>query len=300
MSAAPIVSVVIPAYNRHDSLLTLLRDVHGQVGVSFEVIVVDDHSTEDPTPAIAAEFPAVTVLRNVVNSGPAVSRNRGIRAARGRYIVGFDSDVTLCDPHLLRRAAAVLERDRGVDGLAFRLLEPDGKTDDAARWWHPVPLDPFATRRFATSYFSGTAYAFRREAMIRAALFPEIFFMHYEEVELAFRLLDLGGTIVYCPELTVLHHAHPVSRRSEIKVFYKPRNQVLLAAGCLPLARAFSYVLPRLAFHLLAAARHGHLTAFVRALRSAAEKLPARWRQRRVLQRATFQRISALRAGIAA
>lgn len=299
MSATPDISVVIPAFNRPGSLLSLLDSLQGQVGIEFETIVVDDCSTDDPTRQIVARFPHTIVLRNETNRGPAVSRNRGIRASRGRIVVGLDSDVTVPDASVLRRVAAEFNRADAPEGLAFRLLLPDGKTDDAARWWHPVPLAGFAQKSFATSYFSGTGYAFRRDALLEAGLFPEILFMHYEEVELAYRLLDRGGRIRYCPDIAVLHHAHPVSRRSEILKFYKPRNQVLLAIGCLPLLRALGYVTPRLAFHFLAAVRNGHLSSFWRALRSAAEKTPARWKQRRVLQRSTFRRLTALRDGLA-
>lgn len=294
---APPISVIIPAYNRPESLFALLGDLQHQYGTEFEVIVVDDHSPQDPTSLIHARFPAVRVLRNPVNSGPAVTRNRGILAARGRIIVGFDSDVRVPDRAVLQSALALLDQNLTVDGLAFRLLAPDGQTDDRDRWWHPVPLARFAGRRFLTSYFSGTAYAFRREAVVGAGLFPEILFMHYEEVELAYRLLDRGSSILYCPELTVQHHAHPVSRRSEIKVFYKPRNQVLLAIGCLPWARAVAYLVPRLGYQFFVALRDGHLGAFGRAMRSAREKFPARWRQRRVLRRATLRKLSLLRHG---
>jgi GT2 family glycosyltransferase len=294
---APPISVVIPAYNRPESLFALLDDLQQQRGVEFEVIVVDDHSPQDPTALIHARFPAVKVLRNPVNSGPAVTRNRGIMAAGGRIIVGFDSDVRVPDSTVLQSALAVLGQNPSVDGLAFRLLAPDGQTDDHDRWWHPVPLARFAHRRFLTSYFSGTAYAFRRDAVVGAGLFPEILFMHYEEVELAYRLLDRGSSILYCPELTVQHHAHPVSRRSEIKVFYKPRNQVLLAIGCLPWTSAVTYLVPRMAYQLFVAVRDGHLRSFGRAMRSAREKAPARWRQRRVLRRSTLRQLALLRHG---
>ncbi len=297
MTDSPAISVVIPSYNRPDSVLALLGDVHRQAGVSFEVIVVDDHSAEDPTARIRERFPGVTVLRNDKNRGPAVSRNRGILAARGAIIVGFDSDVTVPDPATLAKVAAALAAHPAVDGLALRPLQPDARSDDAGRWWHPVPLARYAGTRFFTSYFSGTAYAFRRNSVVAAGMFPEILFMHYEEVELAFRLLDRGGSILYCPEITVLHHAHLVSRRSEIKVFYQPRNQVLLAVGCLPPARAVGYLAPRLLYHFVSALRHGHLPDFVRALRSARAMLPDCWRRRRVLQRATFRRLAALRRG---
>ena len=292
-----MISVVIPTYNRRDTIVGLLDDVFRQTGTDFEVIVVDDCSADDPGEFLKARFPRITYLRNEKNSGPAVTRNRGVRAAKGDIIVGFDNDVSVPDTQTLSRVATLLGQRTDVDGLAFRLLKPDGVSDDVDRWWHPMPIKDYATRSFSTSYFSGTAYAFRRQAMLDAGIFPEHLFMHYEEVELALRIIDQGGVILYSPEVSVLHHAHVVSRRSEIKVFYKPRNQLLIAAGCLPPSRAMGYVVPRLAFQFLVAVKDRHLASYFRDLRSAAQKMPECLRTRRVLKPATFRRLAAIRAG---
>lgn len=298
MTDQPLISVVIPAFNRRDSVLQLLGGLQQQQGVSFEIIVVDDKSPDDTADAVAAAFPRVRVLRNEQNGGPAVSRNRGVRAARGLYVVGIDSDVTVTDTHLLRRVADTFQRFPKATGLAFRLLCPDGKTDDAPRWWHPVPLAGYADKRFATHYFSGTGYAFRRDEMIAAGLFPEVLYMHYEEVELAFRILDAGGTILHCPDLPVLHHAHPVSNRSKIKVFYKPRNQILVALTCYPWPRALAYLAPRLGYGLAMATIRRHLGEFAQAVASARALAPRCLAARRPLQRSTWQTISRLHRGV--
>jgi GT2 family glycosyltransferase len=291
----PVVSVVIPSYNRRDSVLQLLADVYRQEGVSFEVIVVDDCSPDDTVAAIAHQFPATKILRNLVNSGPAVARNRGVRAAEGEFIVGFDSDVTVPDRTLLRRTVDAFRSFPEATGLAFRLLEPDGKTDDIARWWHPVPIARYANARFSTHYFSGTGYAFRRASMVAAGLYPEILYMHYEEVELAFRILDKGGTILHCPDLPVLHHANPVAQRSKIKVFYKPRNQILVALACYSWPRAITYLVPRLAYNFAASLIHWHPGEFFGALASARALAPQILAARKPLQADTWRRISQLK-----
>lgn len=283
-----MISVVIPSYNRRDCMLALLADVFRQKGVDFEVIVVDDCSPDDSAEAIRREFPAVRLLVNEANGGPAVSRNRGIREARGELIVGFDSDVTIPDPMLLAKAAACFQESDAVAGLALRIFKPDGVSEDVGRWWHPQPIADHADKRFFTSYFSGTAYAFRREAVMAAGLFPELLYMHYEEVELAWRILDGGGKILHTPELAVLHHANPVSRRSEVEVFLKPRNQLLLAASCLPLAQAFRFLVPRTSFQCAKACLHGHPLDFLRAMRSAIQLLPRQLALRKPLRRETL------------
>jgi GT2 family glycosyltransferase len=294
-----MISVVIPSYNRRDCMVALLADVYRQRGTDFEVIVVDDASPDDSVEVIRREFPQVRLFVNEANGGPCVSRNRGILEANGEWIVGFDSDVTLPDPRLLARIAARFSASPGVDGLSLRILKPDGVSDDVERWCHPRPVATHGNREFLTSYFSGTAYAFRREAVLAAGLYPELLYMHHEEVELAWRILDCGGSILHVPDLSVLHHANPVSRRSQVEVFLMPRNQILLAASCLPVPRAFFYVLPRTAFQGLKAIARGHFPDFLKAMVSAWKLLPQVCERRKPLRSTTFTLLRTIKAGTA-
>lgn len=291
----PEISVVIPSYNRRDDVLRLLADATAQEDVATEIIVVDDASPDGSADAVTAAFPNVRVIRNEVNSGPCVSRNRGILAATAPFIAGFDSDVTLPDRRLLRRIIDTFHAQPGATALSLRILRPDGVSEDVERWWHPAPVDAFASKWFETDYFCGTGCAFRRHAVMAAGLFPEILYMHYEEVELAFRLLDLGGTIFHAPELAVLHHASPKANRGRIQKFYKPRNQILLALHCLPWGRAARFLLPRLAFNFSHALRGGYIGEFVEALASARQLAPARLATRSPLKESTLARMDAMR-----
>lgn len=279
-------------------MLALLEDVSKQQGVEFEIIVVDDQSPDNSVEAIKQAFPNVRLFVNEKNGGPAVTRNRGIREAKGDIIVGFDSDVTVPDPLCLQKVETAFAEMENAGGLAFRLLQPDGTTEDFARWWHPVPIESYADKRFETDYFSGTGYAFNRDILLRARMYPEILYMHYEEYELAFRVLDEGKAIVYCPNISVVHHEHQVSRRSEIKTFYKHRNQILVAVACYPWGKAFAYVLPRTVKSFLDAIRHGHLKAYFRALASARQLTPIRLKERKPLQPSTWKRIKQMRKGL--
>lgn len=289
-----MISVVIPSYNRRDCIVRLLEDLQAQRDAEFEVIIVDDCSPDDTVEVVRKRFPDVTVIVNPVNGGPCVSRNKGVLAARGEIIVGLDSDVSVPDPNLLAKVADAFAADTAV-GLAFRIFCPDGITDDSPRWWHPQPIATVCGSQFETDYFSGTAYAFRRSQMIEAGLYPEILYMHYEEVELAFRILDQGGVIQYRPELSVVHHANPVSRRNEISVFYKPRNQILLAVACFPVTDAVRYLAPRVSYQLFKACRGGHLDGFCRAMKSAAGLAPSLLEKRQPLKKKTLRRIDDLR-----
>lgn len=293
-----MISVVIPSYNRRDSMLALLQDVSEQQEADFEIIVVDDQSTDDSVEVIRKAFPRVRLFVNDENGGPAVSRNRGIKEANGEIIVGFDSDVTVPDPFCLKKVESAFAQLDNIVGLAFRLLQPDGKTDDYARWWHPLPVNEHSQSRFLTDYFSGTGYAFNTDVVKAAGMYPEILYMHYEEVELAYRILNNGGQIAYEPSISVIHHENQVSRRTEIKEFYKNRNQVLLAIACMPTGKAIGYLFPRVAYALLNAIRFGYLKSFVKMLASARKLGKERFRDRDPLSKETWIRMNKLKKGI--
>ena len=291
-----MVSVIIPTFNRLDALLRLLEDLSRQEGVAAELIVVDDHSSDGTGDVVRSRFPTVVYLRNDTNLGPTISRNRGIRQAQGDIVVGFDSDVTVPDAGLLARIETAFAGLPPLRAFAFRVVESDGRTDDAPRWWHPVPLAHYADRRFESHYFSGTAYAFRKHELLQVGGFPECIFQYFEEVEVAFRFLDAGGVILYMPELAVLHH--PGSRSSawtDYRLFYHSRNLVLLTLACYPPIRGAGFLLPRLANAFLRAVTSNRLPVFFRAIRSSAQAAPGRLRERQPLQASTWRRIQALR-----
>jgi glycosyltransferase involved in cell wall biosynthesis len=91
---APLVSIVIPTFNRRDKVLRALESVANQSYPHLEAIVVDDASTDDTVEALEArQFPIpVQIVRLEKNSGPSEARNRGIARAMGKYIALLDSD----------------------------------------------------------------------------------------------------------------------------------------------------------------------------------------------------------------
>ncbi len=91
--AGPLVSVIIPVYNCSNTLRRALSSVARQTMSNYEIIVVDDGST-DGSAAVARSFTGIDikVIRHEINRGASVARNSGIRSARGTYIALLDSD----------------------------------------------------------------------------------------------------------------------------------------------------------------------------------------------------------------
>ncbi|MCH6257871.1 glycosyltransferase [Puniceicoccaceae bacterium K14] len=276
-------------------MIQLLSDVYDQKDATFEVIVVDDRSTDDSVKEIKKQFPAVRVFVNAVNSGPSVTRNRGIKEAIGEIIVGFDSDVTVPDKFCLKKIVEEFKNFPHIDALAFRLLQPDQTTDDFARWWHPLDCRAFSKQKFLTDYFSGTGYAFVKAKIEEAGAFPEYLYMHYEEVILALCAIDNGQMIQYTPSIEVVHHEGQVSRRTEIKAFYKHRNQLLLAYLHYPVFKALKYVLPRTAKAFLDSITNNSVKSYFKALRSAPQVVKDHSLKRAPIKRKTLKILNSYR-----
>lgn len=88
----PSVSVVIPAYNRADTVKAAVESALGQSYKPLEIIVVDDASSDDPAKALTDFHGSIRIIRHMTNRGAGAARNTGIDAAAGDYIAFLDSD----------------------------------------------------------------------------------------------------------------------------------------------------------------------------------------------------------------
>jgi glycosyltransferase involved in cell wall biosynthesis len=123
----PLVSVILPTYNRRQFLGESIWSVLNQTYRNLEVIVVDDGSTDATSESVQSEFPEVRYLWQP-NSGVAAARNRGLSAARGELIAFQDSD-DLWHPNKLARQLALLT-DRPEVGVVYtchRIVDQHGK-----------------------------------------------------------------------------------------------------------------------------------------------------------------------------
>lgn len=113
----PAVSIVLPTFNRAGFLPGAFDCIAAQAFTDWELVVVDDGSTDDTEAVVRAARADVAGRLRLVrqeNAGPAAARNRGVSEALGRFVAFFDSD-DLWLPHHLERSAQALEREPEVD-----------------------------------------------------------------------------------------------------------------------------------------------------------------------------------------
>ncbi len=204
-----LVSVVIPTYNRADLVCESLDSVLSQDYPNFEMIVVDDGSTDDTREVIRARFGDTVRYIHQHNAGPAAARNTGIRAARGEYIA-FQDDDDLWLPGKLARQVEALERrpDHGFCYGQALAADPDGNSTGRTYGASDKGKtgDNFAVmvRHHA---ILGPSLVIRRKCLATVGLFDESF-LTAEDTELFLRLtLEWPGVYVHDPLVLVREHA---------------------------------------------------------------------------------------------
>ena len=297
MNKESTISVVIPNYNREQDILELLRSVNEQEFSNFEVIVVDDNSSDGSVSTIRKHFPETHVIALPENKGPAFARNAGIKKASGDIVVGIDSDVIFPDKDTLTRIASKFSASPDISCLAFRILNYHTRNDDTDRWWHPLPIEHYADKEFFTEYFSGTGYAFQRAVFHKAGYFSEDLFISGEENDLALRILDSGFDIVYCSGITVLHKVSEQSRVSSMKTYYLRRNQIWIALKFYSLYRGLIFIVPRLVKTFFHSLIHGYFFTYCKSLYDSMQYWPTMLRRRKPLSENTWKRIDLIRSG---
>jgi glycosyltransferase involved in cell wall biosynthesis len=204
-------SVVIPTYNRRPILEKCLRALECQRLEApihaYEVVVVDDGSTDDTVPWLQAEAASLPHVRLIQqdHGGPAEGRNRGVEHARGDVIVFIDSDLVVIESFLLSHAQAL---NRHWQSAGNRLCFTYGAVINTANFEDPTS-EPHKLRDLSWAYFATGNVAIDRSLLERSGLFDTRFRLYgWEDLELGERLRRLGVVLVRCPE-AVGYHWHP-------------------------------------------------------------------------------------------
>lgn len=176
-SERPAISVVMPVYNRASVVGEAIRSVLAQDFPDFELIVVDDGSTDGTADAVAAfDDPRIKLIQLAVNAGGNVARNRGIEVATGPLIAFLDSDDAYLPNKLEATVQAFADRpemDVLLDSFIKRYpgrSRPDIEVRNPVLDENEAILEALFTRRIWKATPGITA---RREVALRSGLFDE-------------------------------------------------------------------------------------------------------------------------------
>ncbi|MDO8669161.1 MAG: glycosyltransferase [Candidatus Buchananbacteria bacterium] len=198
-------SVVIPAYNAHKTLAKCLKSVYKQKFSDYEVIVVDDGSTDD-TAKIAEEFSARVIKQNP-NVGPAAARNISIKAAQGDIVVFIDADIAFRDDDALDKLAEVFRNRSDIAG-AIMIKDKVPLNDGLMTlFWALYKYYLWNKPAEYQTSFTTERSAVKREVFDQVGYFNEKYKKaDVEDFEFGYRLSELGYKMLIVRDIKVLHH----------------------------------------------------------------------------------------------
>ncbi len=222
------VSIVVPVYNRVDlsrQCFTALAETTRDA--SFELVVVDNASTDGTAELLGQLNGDVQIVRNAENLGFAKACNQGARAARGRYVLFLNND-TVPLAGWLEPLIDELERHPEVAVVGPRLLYEDGSVQHAGVVFSRATFGPYhvykgapgnaslVNRRRECQCVTAACMLIRREIFEAVGGFDEGYVNGFEDVDLCLKIRERGGRIVYQPRSALLHlesrtpgrHAH--------------------------------------------------------------------------------------------
>jgi GT2 family glycosyltransferase len=200
------ISVIIVTYNSAKCIAACVESLLVQSGVSFEVIVVDNAST-DETLATLKNF-NVRVISSPANLGFGRGCNLGFLQSCGRYIYLLNPDARLDGTNSLAKLCEVLDANIQWGMTGTRVCSTDGNDESSPATEYPgqrhVRRD-FSGLPGKIAWTIGASMIVRRDVYEQLGGFDPGFFLYSEETDFCLRLRELGFEIGYAPEVMVLH-----------------------------------------------------------------------------------------------
>ena len=241
-------SVVIVSYNVSHYLLQCLDSLQRALrGIDGEVIVVDNHSSDNSVALVHQAHPEVKVIENLHNLGFSKANNIALRQAKGEYALLLNPDTIVAD-NTIRDCIAFLDLHPDAGAAGVMMLNADGTVAPESRRGVPTPLTSFyklsglcrmfpRSPRFGRYYLghlpwqtpqqidivSGAFCMLRRSVLDKVGLLDEDYFMYGEDIDLSYRILKQGATNWYLP-YPILHYKGESTQKSSFRyvhVFYQ-------------------------------------------------------------------------------
>jgi hypothetical protein len=214
---APTVSVIIPNYNRGALVAETIANMLGQSLPPFEVIVIDDGSTDDSREVIKGFGEKVRLLCQE-NKGPGAARNAGLEAANGEFVQFMDSDDLASLNKLEVQGRAMQELKADIAYGPWIKLSFDGQRvipENHVLQSRPVPSDKSLLHWFLTNWsIVFQTCLFRRTFLLETGRYRTDMFLA-EDLEYFTRILLKEPKIIFTPESLMLYRLHTINKLTE-------------------------------------------------------------------------------------
>lgn len=248
-------SIIILSYNTADLLKDCIDSIYKTTSeTSFEVIVVDNNSTDDSVEVIRKNFPKVKIVQSKSNVGFAKGNNMARNIVTGKYVLFLNSD-TLVNNSSIASSLDYLKNRSKIGALTCKVLLTSGQLDPDTRRSFPTPwvaLTHFSkldrifpkSRLFASYWYGyvdqskvhsievlqGAFCMMPKRVLEKINWFDEDYFLDGEDIDLCWKVKQLGYDIVYYPMVSIVHiKGASKGKDKKIKKGFEIRKRAVLA-----------------------------------------------------------------------
>lgn len=284
----PLVSFITLNWNNTDVTCEFLESTRKLNWKNYEILVCDMNSDIDPTERIKSQqYPNTTVIRSSKNLGWGPGNNWGMRQAKGEFlfVVNNDTEVT---PDLIESLIAPFKKDETIGIVCPKIrffYNPEviqyagfnpinnltGRNTSVGncevdKGQHDVSSFTFSAH--------GCAMMIKKQVLEKVGMFPEKFFIYYDEMDLSARVIKGGYKILYEPRGLIFHkESMAMGKKSSIKTYYHTRNRILYMrrnTSTLQFACFISFFLlfstPKATLKFLAEKKFDHVKSFFKGI----------------------------------
>lgn len=225
-------AVVIPNWNGRSLLEDCLSSLYRQSFKNFEIILVDNGSTDNSLEYVKNNFPSdVRIIKLKKNFGFAKAINEGVKASNAEYVVFLNNDTSVdkdwlknliqCadfHPEVISVNSKLLnfQNKKIIDGVGI-LINEVGQARSIG--WNEKNYGQYEKEQYIFGA-TGGASLFRRFDFIKVGMFDENYFMYFEEVDFAFRAQFLGYKSIFCPKALVYHKHKATAKKMPQHIEY--------------------------------------------------------------------------------
>ncbi len=245
-------SVIIVSYNAVDFLKLCLHSVFAaSQSIQTEVFVVDNNSSDFSAKIIASDFPQCNLIANKNNPGFSVANNQAIKQAKGRYILILNPDTIVAEDTFLK-LIAFMDSNKNIGSSGIKMIDGSGSFLPESKRGIPTPWTAFCkmsglsaflkksklfneyhkgyipqNQTHETEILAGAFMFIRKEALDKAGLFDESFFMYGEDIDLSYRIIQTGYLNYYFADSTIIHFKGESTNKDKVyrDRFYKAMIQ---------------------------------------------------------------------------
>ncbi len=230
--SAPKVSIIIVNYNGKELLQKCLDSLLKVNYDNFEIILVDNNSTDGTVEFITKNYPSLIIIKLDSNKGFAEPNNVAAKISKGKYLLFLNND-TVVTPNFISEMVKVMETDKKIAVCQSLLLKPDGSVDSSGDFIDHLGVVYNSKTEIdeirEVSSARGASMLVRSDIFEKLDGFDQKFFITFEDVDLCWRSWILGYRVLIIPTSIVYHEGGITIKKIKSEIaFHGFKNQLAM------------------------------------------------------------------------